>query len=324
MAVERQTYPVAGEPLEDHRFDVATLLADSSWKVAASDRLLRERVRLTEWAAEQKDPAASYHNGAVDLPEVTALAEDIKAQLDTGFGVAWVSGIPVEGDPHAASLLYQALGAAMGQIIETYGRLYDVVDSGESYKTSAIPVSQTRESTGMHTDSSRKDNCPDYVGLLCHRPARSGGGSRITSAAEAHEALRRRSPDALKLLYQDFIRDVVTPGADRDPTQVLANRFPVFRYESGLTLRYMRYWIETGHRITSVPLRPEEERAMDLLDEELSREEHMVRFDLAAGDMLWVANRGVAHDRDAYTDDPSHPRWLQRQWVAATATAPLP
>ena len=82
MAVERQTYPVAGEPLEDHRFDVATLLADSSWKVAASDRLLRERVRLTEWAAEQKDPAASYHNGAVDLPEVTALAEDIKAQLD--------------------------------------------------------------------------------------------------------------------------------------------------------------------------------------------------------------------------------------------------
>ena len=34
-----------------------------------------------------------------------------------------------------------------------------------------------------------------------------------------------------------------------------------------------------------------------------------------AGDMLWVANRVVAHDRDAYTEGPDHPRWLQRQWV---------
>ena len=322
MAVERKTYPVASEAVDDRRFDVATLRREDSWKLTAPDSLLGERARLAEWAAEQPDPVAQYAHGVVDLPEVAALAAAIRERLDTGFGVAWVTGIRVQDDPQAASLLYLAVGAAMGEVVETYGRLYDVVDKGESYKTSAIPVSQTRESTGMHTDSSRRDNCPDYVGLLCQAPARSGGGSRITSAAQAHEALRRLDPGALQVLYRDFIRDVVTPGADRDPAKVLENRFPIFRYEEGLTLRYMRYWIETGHRIAGVPLLEEEERAMDRLDEELAREEHMFRFDLSAGDMLWVANRAIAHDRDAYTEEPDHPRWLQRQWVKQRSPSP--
>ncbi|HIL80583.1 MAG TPA: hypothetical protein EYG54_04880 [Myxococcales bacterium] len=315
MRVDRKSYPVAPEPLDERRFDVDTLLRDSGWKLGAPGSLLRERTRLAEWAAEQHDAIASYRHGVIDLPETTALAVAIREQLDTRSGVAWVTGIPVEGDPTTASLLYLALGAAMGEVIETYGPLYDVVDQGESYKKTAIPVSQTRESTGMHTDSSRLGNVPDYVGLLCQRPARSGGGSRIASATQAHEALRRLNPSALEVLYRDFIRDIVTPGADRDPASIADNRFPIFQHEEGLTLRYMRYWIETGHRITGVPILEEERKAMDSLDEELSREEHMFRLDLSAGDMLWIANRVVAHERDAYTEDPDHPRWLLRQWV---------
>jgi len=315
VQIDRKSYPVAPEPLDERRFDVATLRRDPGWKVRAPGSLLNERARLAEWAAEQSDAIANYRNGIIDLPETSALAAAIREQLDTRFGVAWVTGIPVEGDPATASLLYLAVGAAMGEVIETYGRLYDVVDEGESYKKAAIPVSQTRESTGMHTDSSRRDNVPDYVGLLCQQPARSGGGSRITSAAQAHEALRRLDAGSLEVLYRDFVRDIVTPGADRDPAKIVENRFPIFCQEAGLTLRYMRYWIENGHRITDVPLLEEETHAMDALDRELSREEHMFRFDLSAGDMLWVANRVVAHDRDAYTEDSEHPRWLLRQWV---------
>ena len=106
----------------------------------------------------------------------------------------------------------------------------------------------------------------------------------------------------------------------RDPAKIAENRFPIFRYEQGLTLRYMRYWIETGHRITGVPIAEEEEKAMNALDEELSREEHVFRFDLSQGDMLWVANRVIAHGRDTYTEDPEHPRWLLRQWVRSRST----
>lgn len=315
MQIDRKSYPVACDLLDERRFDADTLHRDPGWKLRAPGSLLRERMRLAEWAAEQPDAIANYRHGIIDLPEIAALASAIREQVDSRFGVAWVTGIPVAGDPATVSLFYLAVGAAMGEVIETYGRIYDVTDQGESYKKTAIPVSQTQESTGMHTDSSRVDSVPDYVGLLCQRPARSGGGSRVSSAVQAHEALRALDVGALEALYRDFVRDIVTPGADRDPAKIAENRFPIFRHEEGLTLRYMRYWIETGHRIAAVPLLEEEKKAMDALDEALSREEHMFRFDLSAGDMLWLANRVVAHDRDAYTEDPNYPRWLLRQWV---------
>ncbi len=324
VQVERRSYPVASEPLEEQRFDAASLKRDSGWQLRAPDSLLRERGRLAEWAAEQPDAIANYSHGIIPLPEIEALAEAIRNQLDTRFGVAWVSGLPVEDDPETAALLYLAVGAAMGEVIDTYGRLYDVVDRGSSYKNNAIPVSQTRESTGMHTDSSRLGNIPDYVGLLCQRTAHKGGASRIASAVQAHESLRRRNTGALRVLYRDFVRDVVTPGADRDPAKIAENRFPIFRYEQGLTLRYMRYWIETGHRITGVPIAEEEEKAMNALDEELSREEHVFRFDLSQGDMLWVANRVIAHGRDTYRADPDHPRWMLRQWVRSRESTARP
>ncbi len=315
MPVDRKQYPVAAKLGNEPRFDAATLHRDPNWKLRAPGSLVSERARLAEWAADQSEPLATYARGAVDLPGVDGFADAIREQLEEGFGIAWITGVPAQGDAETTSLLYLAIGSALGEVIETYGRLYDVVDQGADYKENAIPVSQTRESTGMHTDSSRRNNVPDYIGLLCQRPARQGGGSRISSAAQAHESLRRLDAASLECLYRDFIRDVVTPGADRNPETIRENRFPIFQDEDGLTLRYMRYWIEKGHEITGVPLLQEERKAMDALDRELGREDHVFRFDLSSGDMLWVANRKVAHDRDAYTEDPAHPRWLVRQWV---------
>ena len=315
MRIERKHYPLPDPSVEHRCFDAATLKSDSTWKMQGSRALIVERTRLGEWAADNSDCIERYQPGMVPLPEVQALAGAIRQRLDNGFGLAWVSGMPIDGDLRAASLLYLAVGASMGEVDETYGRLYDVVDLGESYKNRAIPVSQTRESTGMHTDSSRLNNVPDYVGLLCLRQGDTGGGSRVVSGAQAHQALRRRGEDLLEPLYRDYVRDIVTPGANRHPATIAANRFPIFQYQGALTLRYMRYWIEKGHRISGVPLRDEEIRAMDALDEELSRDKHMFHLKLSPGDMLWVANRVVAHDRDAYTDNPACPRWLQRQWV---------
>ncbi len=315
MSIERRRYPLPKHSIDDRRFDAATLQRDSSWQVHASSALCKERSLLAEWASDAPDCIANYEHGTLALPEVNALAEVIRQKLDSGFGLVWIRNIPIDDDFSTSSLLYLALGMAMGEVDKTYGLLYDVVDLGESYKQKAIPVSQTRDSTGMHTDSSRLENVPDYIGLLCLRQGQSGGSSKVVSAVQVHEVLRHRSSSLLEILYQDFIRDIVTPGADRDPKKIEANRFPIFCYKASLTMRYMRYWIERGHLITGVPLLNEEISAMDALDEELSRNEHVFRFQLLPGDMLWVANRVVAHDRDAYTENVEYPRWLQRQWV---------
>jgi alpha-ketoglutarate-dependent taurine dioxygenase len=230
------------------------------------------------------------------------------------MGVAWVRGMPPL-DEQTLRLLFLAIGLQLGTPIETYGRLYDVQDSGVSYKEKAVPVSQTRESTGMHTDSSMKSVCPRVVGLLCIRPAVRGGNSRIASAAETHERLRAAAPALLDRLYGAYVRDAVTPGADRSREAIARNRFPIFAWQGRLVLRYMRYWIERGHDRAGLLLDPEDIAAFDMLDRELSNERNALTFRMEPGEMLFIDNTTTAHDRDAYEDDPAAPRLMVRLWL---------
>ncbi len=293
---------------------VAQMAGLSSWKIDASEALSADAWALAEWARTQTDPVASLTRGAVELPAVKALAAAVARELDAGTGVAWIRGVP-EMPEQALRLIYLSVGLELGSVVETYGRLYDVADSGESYRDKAIPVSQTRESTGMHTDSSGKAVCPRVVGLLCIRQAPRGGLSRVVSAAYAHEQLRAEAPELLERLYGNYVRDVVTPGAERDPERVLANRFPVFSCEGRLRLRYMRYWIERGHTRAGLPLSAEDFAAFDALDARLDDPANVLTFRMGAREMLFIDNTTIAHDRDAYEDDPAAPRLLVRLWL---------
>jgi alpha-ketoglutarate-dependent taurine dioxygenase len=296
------------------RWTAESLERRENWKFTAPTALAADARALSLWATTMADPVVSLARGTLDLPSVHALAAQIAWEVDHGTGVAWVRGVPPL-DEQTLRLLYLALGLELGTPVETYGRLYDVADSGASYKDKPIPVSQTRESTGMHTDSSGKSVFPRVIGLLCIRPAPRGGNSRIVSAAETHERLRATSPALLERLYGAYVRDVVTPGADRSPEAVAQNRFPIFAWQGRLVLRYMRYWIERGHERAGVPLGPEDIAAFDALDRELSEERNVLTFRMEPGEMLFIDNTTSAHDRDAYEDDPAAPRLLVRLWL---------
>lgn len=251
---------------------------------------------------------------------VEALAAVLREELRHGTGFCLLS-LPA-GDALTAQeqrLLFAALGNALGTLLTQYGRLYAVKDRGADYRNSTAPVSMTSERTGFHTDSSARDVVPDYVALLCERPAREGGDSLVSNALAVRAELELREPGMLRLLEQEWIRDLVTPGREQGIEQLLANRFPVFATDetpAGATFRYMRYWLERGQQRAGAPIGPEVVAALDRLDELLAAPRHVVQFRLAAGDMLFVNNRTLAHDRTAFVDDPAAPRLLWRMWVA--------
>jgi alpha-ketoglutarate-dependent taurine dioxygenase len=301
----------------ERRWTTSQMMSRTNWQLGFPPGTGTDLAILKEWSRSQSDPIAAYTGGIAHLPAVQELARQIQHELKDS-GVAWVRGIPTRTEQDTLRLFYLALGFELGSVFETYGRLYDVTDRGGSYRNQSIPVSQTREATGMHTDSSARDVEPDYVGLLCLQPARSGGGSRLASAMQVHEELREHQPENLAILYREFVRDLVTPGSDRDPSRIATNRFPIFSQAHGsLTFRYMRYWIEKGHERIQRPLDCEEVDALDTLDRELARPDHILQFHLDVGDMLWIDNRVVAHDREAYEDDPAQPRLLVRMWVGS-------
>jgi len=252
-------------------------------------------------------------------PAISALGEIVRADLRHGAGFCRLSLPEGHGlDAVAQRLLYLALGCELGSLMTQYGRLYAVKDRGADYRNSMAPVSMTSERTGFHTDSSARDVVPDYVALLCECAAAQGGDSLVSNALRIRDELLRSAPAILERLEQAYIRDLVTPGREQDLNSLAANCFPVFTPDAtpaGVTFRYMRYWLERGQQRAGAPVGPDVLAALDQLDGLLAAPENVERFRLAAGDMLFVNNRTLAHDRTAFIDDPASPRLLWRMWV---------
>ncbi|MEB3316680.1 MAG: TauD/TfdA family dioxygenase [Cyanobacteriota bacterium] len=301
----------------------AELAADPHWVLQADAALGPAMAALTRWATGQRDPLdALVVPGASDAGPALGLLRHWCApllhQLEQGRGIARVTGLQhlEEGQ---VRLLFLAIGRLLGQPDRTYGLLYSVSDSGQSHLDRPIPVSQTRAATGMHTDSSQRTVHPRWVGLACVRPAASGGASAVASARAVHTHLLSTQPELVARLRRPFIRDVVTPGGDRRRAVIKANAFPIFAGSlEDPTLRYMRHWIETGQREAGQPLGPRDLADLDALDAALTSERFRHAFLLAPGDLLFVDNHRLAHDRTAYVDDPERPRLLLRLWVNAS------
>ena len=302
--------------LKSAGWDHTEMAARVNWTLSLTDfaEIERDLEQLESWKRDIENPIAALRTDQPTLPTVARIGARVSAQVHEGCGVTWIHDTP-SISPDLLSLLYLAIGLQLGKTIDVYGRLYDVRDSGQSYRDVPIPVSRTRESTGLHTDSSNKGIWPRTIGLACVRPSLAGGASRLISVKRVHARLATHAPDMLKVLHTPFFRDIVTPGSGRSPARVRANAFPIFTTAPQITMRYMRYWIEAGHQRTATPLTDYHRTALDTLDETLTDPSLTLQFALERGDMLFLNNWVIAHGRDAYQENPGAPRHLLRLWL---------
>jgi alpha-ketoglutarate-dependent taurine dioxygenase len=216
--------------------------------------------------------------------------------------------------------VYEKICLLLGRLNTRYGAFYDVKDYGGDYRESRIPVSQTHDTTGFHTDSSALNYYPKYVGLLCIRPALSGGESLLANALDFLEYAERLMPECSALLKIPVIRDIVTPGTEFSMDNLRANRFPVLNDENEIPVfRYMRYWIERGHEKAETPLPEAYIEALNELDKFLNKPENQFRYSMEAGDMLIFNNTILLHNRTAFTNPPesNKERLMVRTWIDA-------
>ncbi len=317
--VEQDALPRWAERLPPEQLWRAADLKGTKWRRAVPAEVQEELL-----SEASKQPNLLHEPGALlgcPLPSaLKAWALELRTERLDGAGFVVLEcpkASPLRA-PHRR-LLYAALGLALGTPIQRYGLLYEVQDQGGSYTEQAIPVSQTAAATGLHTDSSAWDCVPDFVGLLCERPSPFGGESVLVNAVAAHEWLREQRAESLVRLYSPYLRDLITPGVDKDLPRRRRNRFPIFADVQGkrpFLLRYMRYWIEKGHERLGEALPPAALAAFDNLDRALGRAEFQLRFRLEAGDMLWIDNRRLAHGREAYGSSPADGRLLWRMWLS--------
>jgi len=300
-------------------WDAQSLRSRPGWKISLPLQAGRDFLAYLRSHPDRGLDVDPLKLNRTTAPSLLHFAAEMRDRLLFGEGVVWLKdlqgcGISRQDQP----AFCVALGALMGRVMSEYGPLYPVRDRGADYTREAVPVSMTNAETGIHTDSSSVDCLPDIVGLLCEQPSRNGGDSLLCNALRAYWSLRLRSPWAIKILEQDFIRDVVTPGRDQNQSNLLRNSFPIFSPSSPgqtRTFRYMRYWIEKGQERAGRPLSTRQMSALDALDKELRAPANIVRLKLERGDLLWVNNRRVAHGRERYRDTADNQRRLHRIWV---------
>jgi hypothetical protein len=252
---------------------------------------------------------------------LTAFGDQLMRELFLGSGIVYLVGLDSREDPLDDQQLrwaYLLVGLQLGLPMAAPTRLLDISKRNACARPGRTPDASGHPETSFHTDGAPAQPTPDLVGTLCLWPARSGGEYQVASALRAREVMRRRYRPLLDELHEPFIRVGTAGGAAPARGDMVQ---PVFNFESGgsgISLAYHRQQIEAGHRLADIPLRPTQRQALDRLDDTLNDPCGRMQFRMRRGDMLFVNNHLVAHNRRDYTDDPAPARCrlVVRLWLA--------
>lgn len=247
-------------------------------------------------------------------------AARIRDELEHGRGFILVDTARFQPAPkEELTQLFCMLSSRLGTPVEqnTAGTLlYHVTDTGGDVQYGARFSTTNSEST-FHTDASFVDRVPDYVGLLCLNGAKAGGINQVVSGHSVRERLQAESSEAWRELNGVFHFD--RRGGTR-PGEAPTARHPVFEEAArGWVIRYLRFWIETGHEKAAEPLTEPQRDALDELDRVANDPALRAEFTLRPGEILFVNNRWLLHNRTAFVDhaELDRKRHLLRLWLTA-------
>jgi hypothetical protein len=257
------------------------------------------------------------------LPECAERLRAARQHLLEGRGFVLWRGLPVERwGRELSAVAFYGLGAHLGpsRPQNAQGQLLgEVRDLGLRSSDPNVRIYQTAERQSFHTDS-----C-DVVGLLCLQQARQGGESALVSSQTLWNAIRRRRPDLAMALLEPLATDrrgEVAPG------ELPFFMIPVFNwFEGRMSAIYHRPYIESAQRFAEAPrLSAPQIEALDLLDALANDPDIHFLMRLAPGDIQWVHNHTIFHDRMAFEDwpEPERRRHLLRLWLAPLDARALP
>ena len=300
------------------------MAARDEWLMPLASTDIREiELAVEPLVARGADIAAI---SAADFP-LPSLGAKLKARVCdevlSGRGFLLMRGLPVERwSLRATATAFFGLGAHLGSARSQNAKghvLGHVRDLGLDAEDPNVRIYQTNARQTFHTDS-----C-DIVALLCLKTARSGGLSALVSSTTIFNEMRRRRPDLLALLLEPI-------ATDRRGEVAAGQRpyfeIPVFNWHEGhLSAIYQRQYIDSAQRFADVPrLTAAHREALDLFDALADDPALNMTMEFKPGDVQFVHNHTILHDRTAFVDwpEPDRRRHLLRLWLAASDARPLP
>jgi hypothetical protein len=268
-------------------------------------------------ALAQLDPASFR------LPTLGPLLASVREELLHGRSFALLRGLPVDRLSRLQSAaMFLGIGAHLGRARSQNAKghvLGHVFDLGLRGDDPNVRIYQTNQRQTFHTDSS------DVVGLLCLREAKRGGASLLVSALSIYNAMREECPELLArlLLPMPHDRRGEVPAGMKPYFEI-----PVYSwFANQLTVFYQRQYFDSAQRFPAArPLSNEDVRALDRFDAIANDPRLNLPMRLLPGDMQFVHNHNILHDRTGFEDwpEPQRKRHLLRLWLAVPGARPLP
>ena len=288
---------------------------DPSWIIHLQPDMIAELEHLVR---STRDLPIPFTESEFAFDRCGAVVDDIVSTLSHGPGLALVRGLPRERfSTDECGRIYWAFGVHLGTPVRQNSagdRLGHVRDTGKSIQDPNVRVYQTNVKLDFHADQLPVD----VLGLFCLHPAMRGGASKIVSASMVHNIVLRERPDLLEVLYQPYNVDWRGEEADGDQPWY---QMPMFSVAGGklasrfASLAYFRSVDRFDHELA---MGPEQEEALEFVQEVANRPGMAVSMMFEEGDMQFLNNHVMLHAREAYEDypDPAMRRHLLRMWIS--------
>jgi hypothetical protein len=246
------------------------------------------------------------------------LISTFKKMLISGSGFIIIDGTCFEKfTEEEVQMIYQIFAKFLGELYVQNikkEKLVLIKNEGKSMKTGGR-YHQTKEGGSYHTDSPQWRNVPDIIGLCCINPAKIGGTSKFVSAYTVHNLFLQKNSQLLEVLYNKFYFDKRGEIENNEEPTIFE---PIMQFKDNkLLFRYLRNYIDSGHKIQNKPLTDKQESSLKLLDEILSEENIVVSYDLKKFDMTFFNNHRVVHGRTSFEDfeEEAKKRLMIRAWI---------
>ena len=257
------------------------------------------------------------------LSTLSSKLQTLRQQLIRGLGFQLWSGLPIRHySPDEAATIFCGLGSHLGQACSQNAQghlLGHVQDTTANAQDTNVRIYQTAARQTFHTDSA------DVVGLLCLNEAKSGGDSMLVSTVSIYNAMAQSCPDLLAELFKPIATDRrgEVPTGEKPYFEI-----PVLNwFDNQLTGMYQRQYIESATRHSGVPeLSANTIKALDAFDQYANDPDMHLSMRLQPGDIQFLHNHSLLHDRTAFTDyiEPERRRHLLRLWLSVPGDRALP
>lgn len=297
--------------------------APDRWRWGLGDDEVAELEAAAENLRASGADLADVSAETFPLPRLGARLAELRADLIGGIGFRLISGLPVGRlDRWTAAAIFCGIGAHLGRARSQNAAghlLGHVRDIGGDPKDANTRIYQTSARQTFHTDSA------DVVGLLCLREAMEGGDSLLVSTVTLYNEMMARRPDLARLLFDPVATD--RRGEFREDQKPYFE-IPVLNWRDGrLTGIYQRQYIDSAQRFPDAfRLTEAHVEALDMFDALANDPALHLKMRLAPGDMQFVYNHALLHDRTGFRDwpDPDRRRHLLRLWLSIPGDRELP